>query len=272
MTGPRIAALPMYDFPELHRETDALWARLAASLRGGGVDGVPEALSRDRNHLEIWQDPNLLLAQACEYPLAAGLAGEVQLVATPHYAAEGCSGPLYRSAIVVWRYEPARTLADMRGRRCAVNELSSNSGMNLLRAAIAPLVGHGAGFFETVTISGSHRRSLEMIAEGEADLAAVDCVSWAHLLQIAPQLTDSLRVLAWTEASPSLPLVTAAGTDAATLQALRLALAEAANDPTLAPVRKRLFLSGFDFAPDPGFVRVRELAARAAGLRYAVIA
>src|SRR6202012_969073 len=104
------------------------------------------------------------------------------------------------------------------GRRCAVNERSSNSGMNLLRAAIAPLAGHG-GFFETGPVSASPRHSLEMIAGGEADLAAVDCVSWAHLQRIAPQLTDALRVLAWTDARPSLPSITAAGTDSLTGQA-----------------------------------------------------
>jgi ABC-type phosphate/phosphonate transport system substrate-binding protein len=132
-------------------------------------------------------------------------------------------------------------------------------------------VGNG-GFFETVTVSGSHRQSLEMIAGGEADLAAVDCVSWAHLQRIAPQLTDALRVLAWTDASPSLPLITATGTDSLTVQALRLALAEAMNDPALGPARERLLLSGFDFSPDESFARVRELAARAAVLRYTEIA
>jgi len=266
MSPARIAALPMYDFPELRAETDALWAGLARSLTAAGIGGVPEALTRDRDHIEIWRDPNLLLAQACEYPLAAGLAGAVQLVATPIYTAEGCSDARYRSAIVVWRHEPGRALPDMRGLRCAVNESSSNSGMNLLRAAVAPLSDHRSGFFESVTVSGSHRRSLEMIAEDKADLAAIDCVTWAHLQRIAPTLTRDLRVLTWTDASPSLPLVTSARTDGQTLLALRLALAEAMNDPALEPVRERLFLSGFDFAPDESFGRVRELAAGAAAL------
>ena len=272
MSPATIAALPMYDFPELRADTDALWARLARSLRAAGIGGIPDVLCRDRGHLEIWRDRNLLLAQACEYPLAVGLAGEVQLVATPLYTADGCFGPLYRSAIVVWRYEPVHRLSEMRGRRCAVNELSSNSGMNLLRAAIAPLTINGRGFFESVTVSGSHRRSLEMIADGEADLAAIDCVTWAHLQRLAPRLTGDLRVLAWTDASPSLPLITAAGTDAATLRALRLALAEAVNDPALDAVRERLFLAGFDFSPDPSFAGVRGLADQAARLRYPEIA
>ena len=160
----------------------------------------------------------------------------------------------------------------MRGKRCVLNEASSNSGMNLLRAAIAPLTANGGSFFESVAVSGAHRRSLEMIVAGEADLAAVDCVSWAHLQRVDPQLTDALRVLAWTDESPSLPLVTSAGTGPETLQALRLALAEAINDPALEPARERLFLTGFDFSPDENFIRVRALAARAAALRYSEIA
>jgi len=51
--------------------------------------------------------------------------------------------------------------------------------MNLLRAAVAPLAKGGA-FFDSVTMSGSHWHSVQMVASGHADLTAVDCVSWAH--------------------------------------------------------------------------------------------
>jgi ABC-type phosphate/phosphonate transport system substrate-binding protein len=262
-----IAALPMYDFPELQADNDALWAALAESLAAAGVAEVPVALTRGRRHFDLWRDPNLLLAQACEYPIATDHAGTVQLVATPLYTAVGCVGPFYRSAIVVRRHEPAAALADMRGMRCVINEGNSNSGMNLLRAAVAPLAA-GAGFFESVDLSGSHRRSIEMVADGEADLAAIDCVSWAHLQRIAPERTGALRVLGWTEASPSLPFVTASGADPATLRALRSALGDVIADPALADVRERLFLSGFDFAPDRSFTQVLGLAQRAAELHY----
>ena len=257
----------MYDFPELRADNDALWAALAESLAASGIADVPARLTRGRTHFDLWRDPNLLLAQACEYPIATDYAGAVQLVATPLYSAVGCVGPFYRSAIVVRRHEPAAALADMRGMRCVINEWTSNSGMNLLRAAIAPLAA-GAEFFESVDLSGSHRHSVEMVAEGEADLAAIDCVSWAHFQRIAPERTGALRVLGWTDASPSLPFVTAAGTDAATLRALRSALGDLIGDPTLAGVRERLFLSGFDFAPDEGFTQVLGLARRAVELHY----
>ena len=44
MTG--IAALPMYDWPELRAETDRLWATLRDGLRAVGVS-APDALDRD---------------------------------------------------------------------------------------------------------------------------------------------------------------------------------------------------------------------------------
>jgi ABC-type phosphate/phosphonate transport system substrate-binding protein len=257
----------MYDFPELRADNDALWAALSESLAAAGLVGVPGGLTRGSRHFDLWRDPNLLLAQACEYPLATDCAGAMQLVATPRYTAEGCDGALYRSAIVVRRYEPADTLADMRGLRCAINEWSSNSGMNLLRAAVAPLAA-GKDFFESVELSGSHRRSIEMVADGEADLAAIDCVSWAHLQRFAPERTGALRVLDWTEPSPSLPFITAAGTDSSTLHALRSALADIVTDPALRDVRQRLLLSGFDFTPDQSFAQVLGLAHGAAALHY----
>lgn len=43
-----------------------------------------------------------------------------------------------QSAIVVRADHPAETLAELRGSRWVVNEAASNSGMNLLRAAVAP--------------------------------------------------------------------------------------------------------------------------------------
>jgi len=257
----------MYDFPELRDDTDALWASLAGRLAVAGIEDVPATLTRGLGHFDLWRHPDLLLAQACEYPLATDCAGAVRLVATPRYAAEGCAGGLYGSALIVRRDDPAETLADMRGRRCAVNEPNSNSGMNLLRAAVAPLAG-GTKFFGSVQFSGSHRRSVEMVAEGLADLAAIDCVSFAHLQRFAADRTAALRVLCWTARSPSLPLVTAPATDDATVRILRAALVDIAEDPALAPVRERLLLDGFDFEPDASFSQVLKLARQAADLDY----
>jgi ABC-type phosphate/phosphonate transport system substrate-binding protein len=244
----RIAALPMYDLPELEAANDAWWAAIAASLIRQGIQNVPARLTRGVPVEAIWTDPNLLLAQACGYPLVTSLRDRVRIVATPTYGAMGCDGPLYRSAVVVRRIDSAAGLADLRGRRCAVNDRASNSGMNLLRAEIAPLAA-GAPFFGGVAMTGAHARSVAAVAADEADVAAIDAITWAQLQRWRTPETEGLRVLTWTAASPGLPLITAATTDGAAVAALRQALVEVADDPALAAVRTRLLLTGFESLP-----------------------
>jgi ABC-type phosphate/phosphonate transport system substrate-binding protein len=267
MSIDRIAALPMYDLPHVAAAHAALWHALASHLQAAGVEAVPEELTRDLTCAATWRHPRLLLGQACEYPLAKSYAADVQLVATPRYHAPGCAGSHYRSAIVVRAADAASSLADLRQRRCVINEPDSNSGMNLLRAAIAPLAG-GAPFFASVAVSGSHWNSARAVAEDRADVAAIDCVSYAHLQRGDPALIARLRVLGWTGSSPSLPYITARATDAKTLQALRDALAAASLDVQLAGTRAQLLLQGFEFSVDATFRAALDHERHAAALGY----
>ena len=265
--APRIAALPMYDFPELREAHDTLWAALAEALVASGVDGVPKGLTRGLDHHEVWRHPSLLFGQACEYPVAKSFRDRLTLVATPRYSALGCEGALYRSAIVVRVHDSAESLGELRNRRCAINDPDSNSGMNLLRATLAPLTG-GARFFESVRISGSHRRSVQMVAANEADVAAIDGVTFAHLQRLHPALAAKVRVLCWSPRTPSLPFVTARLTGETTLESLRSSLAAVFADSTLTEVRERLLLDGVDLAPDDSFSHVLRLERDAADLQY----
>jgi len=266
-----IAALPMYDFPDLTAAHDAWWNAIAERLRGAGIANPPRTLNRSLGHLEVWRHPHLLLAQACEYPLATSYHAWARPLATPRYAAPGCEGSRYRSAIVVHRDHPAAALIDLRGSRCAVNEPTSNSGMNLLRAAIARIA-ERRPFFDSVSISGSHWNSARMVADGKADVAAIDCVSYAHLQRCDPALSARLRILDWTPASPSLPLITARSTDEPTRGALRSALAGVAADPQCQGICASLLLEGFDFEVDESYREVLDYERGAAAEGYPILA
>jgi ABC-type phosphate/phosphonate transport system substrate-binding protein len=126
--------------------------------------------------------------------VATTLRGVVKVVATPRCRAPGCRGVFGQSAIVVRADHPAETLAELRGSRCVINEAASNSGMNLLRAAIAPLAA-GRPFFGAVRLSGSHRESLRLVAAGEGDVAAIDGVALTHLQRLDPRPAAAVRVL-----------------------------------------------------------------------------
>ena len=254
----RTAALPMYDLPELAEANDELWAAIGRRLRDDGVAGVPERLSRDAPLTALWTDPNLLLTQACGYPLMTALAGQVRFVSTPSYGASGCKGPFHRSAVVVRVLDRAEALADFAGGRLALNDKTSGTGMNLLRALVAPLAG-GRPFFSQIEITGSHLASAEAVAGGSADLAALDCVTWAHLRRLRPTLAAQLRVLTWSAESPGLPLITARHTDGATLSAIARALADA---------RRELLLEGFSDLPEARYLSALHWKQFAADLSY----
>jgi ABC-type phosphate/phosphonate transport system substrate-binding protein len=267
----RIAALPMYDLPHLQAANNVLWRAVATQLSAIGIRDVPPVLSRGIPVGALWGHPRLLLAQSCGYPLVTSLRSAVKVVATPRYRAPGCQGSSYRSAIVVAATNAAATLDDLRGTRCAVNDPASNSGMNLLRALIAPLAG-GQRFFSAVLWTGSHRETLALVAGGEADVAAIDCVTFEHLRTAEPALFAAVRVIGWSAATPGLPLVTAAGTEERTLAALRVALTEIVANREATLALDTLLIDGFDVLTLDDYQSVTDLELRAAALGYPALA
>ena len=237
MTG-RIASLGMYDHPAQQVANDRLWSAIAAVLRERGVAEVPARLDRTRDVQAIWRDPALLFGQACGYPLIADPTLDLRVIAFPIYA-----GRESGSVIVARAADPRGSVAAFRDSRAAINDRQSNTGMNLFRATVAPFAGQGA-FFAEVVETGAHRASIVAVGTGKADLAAIDRVTYAAIARFEPALVAGLKIVAPSPASPSLPFVTAAGTDAETVTALRSALDHIAADPDLAAVRETLFLAG----------------------------
>ena len=240
----------------------AFWVGLRGPLRG---------LSSPSDLEAHWLSPATLLTQTCGYPLATALADRVRLVGTPRYAARGCRGSDYASLIVVRRGDAARTLADLRGRRAAVNGRHSQSGYNAFRALVAPLA-HEGRFFAEVIETGGHARSLRLIREDQADVASIDCVTHAMMARSAPQLVEGLRVLCLSDPAPGLPLITARATTEADLARLRSAFAAACADPRLASARRVLLLDGLDVRPVADYGRCTLMEESAKRLGYLDIA
>jgi ABC-type phosphate/phosphonate transport system substrate-binding protein len=267
----RVASLGMYDAPALRGTNDALWSTLADRLRFAGIEGVPDRLDRARPLEDIWADSGLLLAQICGYPLATAWRDRLRYVATPRYSAPGCEGASHRSRIVIRRDDPAEALAMLRGRRVAVNDLSSNTGMNLLRAAVTPFAVEGR-FFGSVVGTGSHFASAQAVASGAADVAAIDGITFAHLERDEPALALQLRTLAWSAASPGLPLVTSAATTDGELRLIRRAIQAVVRDVANAAVLKTLLISGVEVLRGERYDVLKTLEQRAVRRGYPQLA
>ncbi len=260
------ASLGMYDLPELTAATDAWWAGLRRHFAAQGFRDLPEALNRAGDPVERLKAEGLLFAQTCGLPLTSKLKDHVQLVATPRYAVPGCAGATYVSWIVVRQDDPAKSIADLRGRRAAYNDEGSQSGYNTLRAMLAPLAKDGR-FFSAAIESGAHRRSLAMVKAGAADVAAIDCVTFALIARVAPQEVQGIRVLRASGTAPGLPYVTATSTAPTDVQRLQDGIAAAFADPELAETRAALALDGCEILPRAAYeaIPAMESAAIAAG-------
>ena len=70
------------------------------------------------------------------------------------------------------------------------------------------------------------------MAEGGADIAAIDCESWALAQRFEPAARN-VAVVGWTARRKGLPYITARTTPEKTLKALREALAALAEQPRI---------------------------------------
>ncbi|MDI3362103.1 PhnD/SsuA/transferrin family substrate-binding protein [Lelliottia sp. V89_10] len=229
-------AFPMYGVNQADNER--LWQAVQRLLleRGLAVSGWS-----GEDLLAHWQSGDLLLSQTCGFPLVTQLP-EVKTVGCFHYTAPGCEGLHYRSFMVARVADAGKTLADFRGQRAVCNSVDSQSGYNALRKMVAPLAEQGQ-FFAQTSLSGSHRQSLKALAEGRADIAAIDCVTWALLQRHEPELVEGLSVVGETPLAPGLPLITAG--EASTVELLRDALRALVSDPQYRSVCEAMLIGGF---------------------------
>lgn len=197
------AALAMYDRPETSAANDRLWACIRQQLGYG-----PDRLTRGADPWEIWQAPDLVLAQTCGYPYRARLHPHVTLIGTPDHGLAECAAGMYRSVFVVRRGAARQSLNHYATARFAYNEALSQSGWAAPQNHAQKL-----GFqFENTLQSGAHLTSAQWVATGQADIAALDAISW-DLMQQHDDFATNLVALAHTDPSPALPFISAQNAD-----------------------------------------------------------
>jgi ABC-type phosphate/phosphonate transport system substrate-binding protein len=265
-----IAILPMYDFPWTAAANDALWASIFVRLNDAGVR-APARLTRGGDLAALWRHPRLIFGQTCGYPYRTELKDSVTLIATPEYSFPGCESASHRSFIIRRADERRRGLDEFRGAVAALNAHDSNTGMNLFRATIAS-VAAGAPFFRATLVTGSHQASVSAVAEGRADLAAIDCVSLALLERGRPELVARVAIVAESPLSPGLPFIAAASLPAPTIAVVRDALFAVLADPDLAATRTTLGLKGARVVTPADYDRIIEIERDAAAAGYARLA
>jgi len=268
MSGLQVA-LPMYlGAPDA---VQALWEYLRQVLRQRGLNALPDRVVWPQDLHSHWLSPDLLLSQSCGYPLTHALQDKVQFLGCFHYAAPGCEGMDCRSVLIARTEHADLELENFRDRRVAYNSIDSQSGHNALRAMVAPLARQGRFFSKTLATAG-HAISVDAVREGRADLAAIDCVTWALLQTYVPQATQGLHAIGFSAPYPGLPLISAIGTGRAEGAALQSALRALVQDPAMRPSLDALRIVGYETPALSAYQRCSDMEQSAISQGYPVLA
>jgi phosphonate transport system substrate-binding protein len=189
-----------------------------ANLPARLVEGVPwqeQEHMLDTGAADVGFLCGLLYTQKTDHlaPLAA------PVMAAPRYAGM----PIYFSDVVVPAGSPFGRFADLRGARWLFNEPGSFSGYAVLRAHLAAL-GETGDFCGSMQASGGHIRSLEMVAAGEADAAAIDSTVLDLERARRPELVARVRTVAALGPHSIPPVAVARHVPPAVQEQLRAAL------------------------------------------------
>jgi ABC-type phosphate/phosphonate transport system substrate-binding protein len=201
----------------------------------------PATLPPDElNFPTLWKHPGLLLAQTCWGPMEQGLDEHVVVVGQPRYdGIEGGYGELYSSAILMRRSSPSPVrggsahsagvgvaqplpLDLLRNSRLAFNSADSMSGILALTRDLEAL-GESLAIFGERIETGSHRASIVAVAQGRADVCAIDCKSWQLAERHEPAAAD-LQVVGWTALRKGLPFITSRHTSPEVVARMRSVL------------------------------------------------
>ena len=204
----RYVTLGMYAFTEAQQSA---WRQLLdrfCQISDAGRAGISLSFDHDP---ALLLESGLWFGHTCGYPLMTRLQDHVSPFCVPLFDVPGTDGKYYSSRIIVADGSGIETIADSRGSVAAMNNLDSNSGMNVLRHAVAEVRDRkqpcSEPFFASVITSGGHLQSLQAVASGAADIAAIDCVSLQLIADWRPQLCAGVRVIADSVKTCGLPLV-----------------------------------------------------------------
>jgi phosphonate transport system substrate-binding protein len=149
--------------------------------------------------------------------------------------------PLYFSDVIVPATSTALRFADLRGGVWAYNDLCSLSGFYCLVRKLASL--GGGRFFAATRASGSHLASIDWVARGLVDGAAIDSNGLRLAVRRDPTPAAHVRVLESWGPYPIQPIVARATLPVELRRALAGALLRLGSDP-----RERAALAEFGVA------------------------
>lgn len=224
--------------------------------------GIPTELVQRESYQEINEligQKKLEVAFICTGAYVEGRDSEgMELLVAPQVKGE----PVYYSYIIAAAGASVRDLEDMRGMRFAFTDPLSNTGYLAPRYLLLEKDETVERFFQSTIFTHSHDRSIEAVAKGLVDGAAVDSLVYDALAETKPQLIAKLKIVARSPPFGIPPVVVPRELPSERKEQLRSLLLAMHADPTGKDILRRLGIDRFVQVDDSLYDRVREMLVR----------
>ena len=180
------------------------------TLEKAGINS-PSALARVEHPSRLWLQPELLVGQTCGWPYANRLRGKVVPFARFVYdLPRGDAGHYY--SVYIGRSQDDAKYLESREALLGVNQIAINgddsqSGFHVFREILG-------NYPENLIpadkrhITGAHRNSVKAIANGTAEIAAIDAIAFELAKRHDPETVSKIQVIGYSNPLPGLPLIT----------------------------------------------------------------
>lgn len=170
--------------------------------------------------------------------------------------------PFYYSYMLVPAKSPAKTLADLRGKRFAFTDPNSNTGRLVPTYTIARETGQSPeAFFGSVKFSWSHDASIDQVNAGLVDGASVDSLIYDYIAKRYPARVANVRILSKSIPFGIPPFVSTRASDPRVKKRLREILLAMHEDPEGKKILGGIMIERFILPKDSDYDAVRDMEA-----------
>ncbi|SDB20284.1 phosphonate transport system substrate-binding protein [Desulfonatronum thiosulfatophilum] len=199
---------------------------------------------------------DLDLAFICSGPYALGREEfDFELLATPVVQGEH----EYRSYLIVHQESPFQSLEDLRGTTFAFTDPQSNTGRLVPEYWLARMGERPETFFRDVIYTYSHDNSIQAVAQGLVDGAAVDNLIWDFFDQKKPVHTSRTRIIKTSDSYGIPPIVVSSSLPPELTDQIRDLLLGMHGDPHGAAILHELMIDRFVRADKAWYASIQDL-------------
>ncbi|MEW6714730.1 MAG: phosphate/phosphite/phosphonate ABC transporter substrate-binding protein [Nitrospirota bacterium] len=167
--------------------------------------------------------------------------------------------PFYYSYIIVPIGSKAKRLEDLKGKRFAFTDPMSNSGKLAPTYMVGKIGERPESFFSDIIYTYSHDKSIEAVARGLVDAAAVDSLIWDYANATNAEFTSKTRIIIKSPPYGIPPVVIPAGMAPELKEKLRHTLLDMHLDAEGRSILEKVKIDRFIKIEDSAYDSIREM-------------